>query len=121
MVSLESAHYLLSMQASDCNGLRHLSQCSDIKLGADMHIMLPCRVEALTGTGLLLLAAPLLLLLLLIGTLQHRLPPASLPLTTPVIGTLYHRLPLIRRPRRLARQALALRTILLHFTSFAAP
>ena len=28
--------------------------CSDIKLRADMHIMPPCRVEALTGVGLLL-------------------------------------------------------------------
>ncbi len=103
MVSLESAHYLLSMQASDCNGLRHLSQCSDIKLGADMHIMLPCRVEALTGVGLLLPATPLLRLLLLTGTLHHRLPPAPRPLTMLLIGTMHHRLPLIQRPRRLAR------------------
>lgn len=76
--------------------------CSDIKLRADMHTMPPCRVEALTGVGLLLPATPLLLLLLLIGTLPRRLP-------------------LIQRPRRLTRQALALHTILLHCTSFAAP
>jgi len=77
--------------------------CSDIKLSADMHIMLPCRVEALTGVGLLLPATPLLLLLLLIGTMHHRLPPAPRPLTMLLIGLMHHRLPLIQRPRRLAR------------------
>ncbi len=54
------------------------------KLSADMHVMLPYRVEALTGTGLLLPATTPLLLLLLTGALTHRLPPAPRPLTPPM-------------------------------------
>ena len=70
---------------------------------ADLHIMLACRVDALTRVGLLLPAAPLLLLLLLTGTLHHRLPPAPRPVTMLMIGTMHHRLPLIQRPRRLPK------------------
>ncbi len=83
---------------STCFGCKQVSTCclghlvgqnlymymvKGTKLSADMHVMLPYRVEALTTTGLLLPATTPLLLLMLTYALTHRLPPAPWPLMPP--------------------------------------